>query len=109
VTSAAVDLVTHRRGRDMPSISDACNLIEGWFDRLAVVPPLREKLGLSFGAILDAVLDGDEGAIAAWRRVEREMRAPIRAREAGEPIYQPLIDRVAVVDALAHQFRATLQ
>jgi hypothetical protein len=109
VTSAVINLDRCRRERDLPSISDACNLIEGWFDRLAVVPPLREKLGLSFGAILDAVLDGDGRAIAAWWRLEREMRAPIRAREAGELVCQPLLERVAVVDALSHQFRATLQ
>jgi hypothetical protein len=107
VTSALINLDRCRRERDLPSISDACNLIENWFDQLAVVPRLREKLGLSFGAILDAVLDGDEQAISAWCRVEKEMRSPIRAREAGEAIHQPLLDRVAVVDALSHQFRAT--
>jgi hypothetical protein len=106
VTSTVINLVRRRRERaGEPSIADACTLIEGWFDSLALVPPVREELGRSFGVILDAVVDGDERAITTWRRIERAMKAPLRAREPGEPGYQRMIDRLATVDALAQHFR----
>jgi hypothetical protein len=86
----------------MPSIRDACGLIEDWLDHLLLAPRVREDLGCTFGAVLDRVADGDEAAIAAWRRVEREMKTPRRAHERW-------IDRLVTVDAMARQFQATLQ
>jgi hypothetical protein len=69
------------------------------------VPRVRDALGHSLGAILSAFVDGDERAIAAWKRIAREMKAPLRARESGESGYQRMIDRLATIDALAQHFR----
>jgi hypothetical protein len=86
----------------MPSIRDACGLIEDWLDHLLLAPRVREDLGCSFGRVLDKVADGDEAAMRAWLRVEREMRTPRRAHERW-------IDRLVAIDAMARQFGATLQ
>jgi hypothetical protein len=74
-------------------------------DSLVLVPRVRDALGHSFGAILSAVDNGDERAIAAWKRIAREMKAPLRAPEPGEAGFQRMIDRLATIDALAQHFR----
>jgi hypothetical protein len=49
--------------------------------------------------------DGDIDAARAWRRIEREIQSPLRAREPGdEHPCQPFIDRVVIVVALAGHY-----
>jgi hypothetical protein len=96
-----INLDLHRRARDMPSIEDACLLIEETFDSPLVAPRTRENLEHSLGGILCAIVDGDQQAAAAWRRIERELRTPVRPAEPGEPPFQAMTDWIITIDALA--------
>jgi hypothetical protein len=103
--ASVVDLGVHRRRRDEPSIEDACILVEDFVAAMHLAPAVADHVSKELGVILAAVVDGNIDAVRAWRRIEREIKAPIRAREHGEHGWQPLIDRVVVVVALAAHYR----
>jgi hypothetical protein len=104
--ASVVDLGVHRRRRDEPSIEDARLLIEDFVAAMNLVPTVADHISKELGVILAAaVVDGNIDAARAWKRIEREIKAPIRAREHGEHGWQPLIDRVVVVVALAAHYR----
>jgi hypothetical protein len=104
-----VDLDAVRRRRNEPSISDACILLEDFVASLDFTPEVSNHITTELGAILLAIADGNVDAMRSWRRIEREIRSPIRAREPGEHGCQPFIDRVVVVVALAALYRTTQQ
>jgi hypothetical protein len=80
--------------------------IERFAVRLQLRNDVADHLRGLLARILDRASKGDEDAQQAWRRIEREMRAPLRAVESDERPFMPAIDRLAIVVALAEHFLA---
>jgi hypothetical protein len=104
--ASVIEIGVYRRRRDgEPSIEDARILVEQFISALHLAPAVADHISKELGVILLAVDDGNIDAVRAWKRILREIRAPIRAREPGELGCQPMIDRVVVVVALAAHYR----
>ncbi len=108
--ASVIDMGAHRRRRNgEPSIEDARILVEQFVSALQLAPAVADHISKELDAILAAVAEGNIDAIRSWRRIEREIQAPIRAREPGEHGCQPFVDRVVVVVALAGHYRMMRQ
>jgi hypothetical protein len=107
--AGVINLDRLRRDRDEAARSHARVLVDDFVESMDCVPAVAAHLAWALGVILQAVRDDNVDAERAWKRIEREMIAPIRAHEPGEHACQPLIDRVVTVVALAAHYRMTQQ
>jgi hypothetical protein len=81
--ASVINLDRCRRERDEPSIADARLSIEDFIAAMHLAPAVADHISKELGVILAAVVDGNIDAVRAWRRIEREIQAPVRAREDG--------------------------
>jgi hypothetical protein len=90
--------------------SSAYGLVEDFVGQLGATPEVADHVSEALGGILLAEAYGDIDAARAWKRIEREIQSPLRAREPGdEHPYQPFIDRVVIVVALAGHYETMKQ
>jgi hypothetical protein len=78
-------------------------LIDGFCRDLLLVESVEIQVRAALGGILVEALSNVE-AIVAWRTISAEIKSPLRQQVIGEPVYQPMIDRLRAVDALATDF-----
>jgi hypothetical protein len=78
-------------------------LIEGFCYDLMLVESVEIQVRAALGGILVEALSNVE-AIVAWRTIEAEIKRPLRPSKPGEEVWQPMIDRLRSVDALATDF-----
>jgi hypothetical protein len=104
-----IDLDRLRRARGEPSIASACVLVHRFIEELDLAPVVAQHISSGLDFILLAVSDGNIDAIRSWRRIERELRAPLRASEHGEHPRQAWIDRIVFVEAHTLHSRRMMQ
>lgn len=99
-----VIVLADRRPKPPPvGCSDDWRLIDRFCQDLMLVESVEIQIRAGLGGILVEALSNVE-AIVAWRTISAEIKSPLRRQVIGEPVYQPMIDRLKAIDALATNF-----
>jgi hypothetical protein len=86
--------------------ASACDwrLIDQFCTDLYLCENVQGQVRAMLAGILLECLNDNAEAIAAWRTIEAEIKRPLREQAMGEAVYQPMLDRLRAVDALANDF-----
>jgi hypothetical protein len=88
--------------RNGVALADAKLLIDGFVAECG--DDVGRHLHHRLAVVLGDASEGRETAITYWKAIERTLRAPLRAPDKGELVFQPHLERTAIVNSLCSHY-----